>query len=355
MLIAQENPDQARTFSKKPFGFSQERVDLGCLRNFFAAQKQFDEALKSSTKLKRNWVAIRVELRLERAKISIAEGGPQVAEKLNALGQNIDGFSKEDRARVLSALALNLYQLQHYPEAGRFWSRLAELEPNSLDCSVGLFDVALQTANTDEIEHNIRKIKEIQGIDGSTGRRCEINYLIWQAHRALDKDPQEARRLLTKARGDLNDLDTRSPDWPLVSLTMAKIEQEELRQPGLKEDEIRAKEEDIIRLYMKAIDLGEHGRDVLRFTVQLLLKRKRGVEAIDLINKVAHESQLGAELTKFAIQLALRKSRFKGAEEIAKKAVAANPDDFTNHILLVESMLAADKQEEALSVLRDAR
>ncbi len=139
-----------------------------------------------------------------------------------------------------------------------------------------------------------------------------------------------------------------------MSLTMAKIEQEELRQPGLKEGEIRAKEEDIIRLYMKAIDLGEHGRDVLRFTVQLLLKKKRGIEAIDLVNKVAHESQLGAELTKFAIQLALGNRDLKGAEEIAKKAVAANPDDFTNHILLVESMLAADKQEEALSVLRSA-
>ncbi len=152
--------------------------------NFFATQKQFDEAFNKLDEAQKTLGGDPVELRLERAKVSIAEGGPLVAAKLNALGHGIDGFSKEDRARVLSALALNLYQLQHYPEAGRFWSRLAELEPNSLDCRVGLFDVALQTADTDEIEHNIRKIKEIQGIDGSTGRRCEINYLIWQAHRA---------------------------------------------------------------------------------------------------------------------------------------------------------------------------
>ena len=179
--------------------------------------------------------------------------------------------------------------------------------------------MACQTANIAEIDDNIRKIKEIEGNDGSIGRYCEINYLIWQAQRAMDKDPQEARRLRTKARGDLNDLDARRPDWSHVPLTMAKIEQQELLQPGLKEDEIRAKEENIIRSYLKAIDLGEHSSAVLRSTVQLLFKNKRGIEAIDLINKIPLESQLAADLTRLANQFALENRDFKGAEDIARR------------------------------------
>ena len=226
--------------------------------DLLATQKQFDAAFRLLDQAQKQLGGDRVELRLERAKLSVAEGGPQVAAKLNALGQDIDAFSKEDRARILNALALDLYQLQDFPAAGRFWSRLAEQEPNNLDLRLRLLDVATQTANIAEIDNNIRKIKEIEGIDGSIGRYCEINYLIWQAHRAMEKDPPEARRLLTKARGDLNDLDARRPDWSHVPLTMAKIEQQELLQPGLSEDEIRAKEENIIRSYLKAIDLGEH-------------------------------------------------------------------------------------------------
>jgi tetratricopeptide (TPR) repeat protein len=319
-----------------------------------ATQKQFEEAYASLDQAQKVLGGDRVDLRLERAKVSIAEGGPQVVAKLNALGQDIDAFNKDDRARILNLIASYLEQLQDFPGATRFWSVLAEQEPNNLDVRRRLLDVATQSSNVAEIENNIRKIKEIEGNDDSVGRYCEINYLIWQAQRANDKDPQEARRLLTKARGDLNDLDARHPDWPLVYLTMAKIEQQELLQPGLKEDETRAKDENIIRLYLKAIDLGDHRRDVLRYAVQLLSKKKRGIEAIDLINKVSPESQLGAELTQLANQLALGNRDFKGAEEIAKKAVIANPNDFTNHFLLAQDLLRSGKQEEAQAVLRKA-
>ena len=185
-----------------------------------------------------------------------SERGPQVAEKLNALGRTSTGFPSKIAGFSLHwpLTSINFNTIRRPAAFGRDW-------PNrNPTVSIGgsVVDVALQTANTDEIEHNIRKIKEIQGIDGSTSRRCEINYLIWQAHAAWTRI---LRKLgdFSRMRGELNDLDTRRPNWPLVSLTMAKIEQEELRQPGLKEDEIRAKEDDIIRLYMKAIDLGEHG------------------------------------------------------------------------------------------------
>ncbi|HEX3446679.1 MAG TPA: tetratricopeptide repeat protein [Isosphaeraceae bacterium] len=355
LCIAQEKPAEAKDILEKARSQFPKSVALWvAAADLMATQKQFDAASALLAQAKDQLGSDRVELQLERAKLAVAEGGPQVAAKLNALGQDIDAFPKEDRARILNALGLDLYQLQDFPAAGRFWSRMAEQEPNNLDLRLRLLDVACQTANIAEIDDNIKKIKEIEGNDGSIGRYCDINYLIWQAQRAMDKDPREAQRLRTKARSDLNDLDARRPDWSHVPLTMAKIEQQELLQPGLRDDEIRANEENIIRSYLKAIDLGEHSSAVLRSTVQLLFKNKRGIEAIDLINRIPLESQLSADLTRLANQFALANRDFKGAEDIARKAVAANPDDFMNQFWLVRVLLQSGKQEDALTVLRNA-
>lgn len=358
LCIAQEKPAEAKVILEKArLQFPKSVAIWVAAADLLATQRQFDAAFTLLDQAQKELGGDRVELLLERAKLSVAAGGPQVAARLSTLGQDVDAFpKKEDRARILYALALDLYQLQDFSGASRFWSRLAQQEPNNLDLRLRLLDVATQTANIAEIDNNISKIKEIDGSDGSIGRYCEINYLIWQAHRAIDTDPQEARRLLTKARGDLNDLAARRPDWSHIPLTMAKIEQQELLQPGLTENEIRAKEENIIRSYLKAIDLGEHSSAVLRSTVQLLFKNKRGTEAIDLINsnKIPLESQLVADLTRLANKFALENRDFKGAEDIARKAVAAHPDDFINHILLVRVLLQRGNQDEAVTVLRNA-
>ena len=284
----------------------------------------------------------------------MAKGGPQVAAELKDLGQGIEDFTKDEQAKLLSGLAVLCDQLQDSEGASRFRSRLAELEPNNLELRLHILQLAFQNANKEEIEKNIRIVKQIEGNDRSMGRYCEINYLIWQAQRAMDKDPQEALRLRTKARADLSDLETRRPDWPRIPMTMARLEQLELMQTGLKEDEIRAKEENIIRYCLKAIDLGEHSSVLLRGTVQLLFKNKRGKEAIDLLNRIPLDSQLAADLGRRAQQFAMEQGDFKRAEEIARKAVAANPADFIERILLVRVLFQSQKHEEALTELQTA-
>jgi hypothetical protein len=151
------------------------------------------------------------------------------------------------------------------------WSRLAEQEPNDFDLRLTLLDLAFQTANSDEIDKNIKRIEEMEGSEGLLGRYCQVRYLIWQAQRAGDKDPQkaEALRLRTKARVLLNELMSRRANWSVIPLALAELEQQELAQGSLKADEIQAKEESIIRFYRRAIDLGQHSSAVVRRTVQL--------------------------------------------------------------------------------------
>ena len=60
---------------------------------------------------------------------------------------------------------------------------------------------------------------------------------------------------------------------------MAQLEQQELYQGNLSDNEMQEKEESIIHFYRRAIDLGERSSAIVRETVKLLFRHKRGSEA----------------------------------------------------------------------------
>ena len=93
---------------------------------------------------------------------------------------------------------------------------------------------------------------------------------------------------------------------------------------------------------------------IVRETVKLLFKNKRGSETIDLLHSIPVESQLAGDLEHQAIALAVESKDFQRAEEIARKAVAAKPNDFQERFLLVKILLAGKHLSEAETVIRDA-
>ena len=182
--------------------------------------------------------------------------------------------------------------------------------------------------------------------------RCGIS--IWQAEQVGRKDPQEALRLRTQARVLLNELASRRPDWSVIPLALAQLEQQELYQGNLTDDEIKEKEESIIHFYRRAIDLGERSSAIVRETVKLLFKNKRGSEALELLNSIPLESQLAGDLGRQASRFAVDSRDFQRAEEIARKMVAANSGDFQERIWLVQILLSSGRQADAETEIRQA-
>ena len=196
---------------------------------FWGAKSSLTRHTSGLTKLRRNW-ATASELRLRHASLAVAQGGPQVVGDLKLLGQNLEPFSKQDRRNLLNELAIALQRQQDLQGAIDLWSRLTEQEPNDLDLRLNLLDLAFQTANSDEIDKNIKQIGEIEGGGGSLGRYCQVRHLIWQAQQVRGKDPQEAVRLRTRARVLLNELASRRPNWSVIPLALAQLEQQEQRK-----------------------------------------------------------------------------------------------------------------------------
>jgi cellulose synthase operon protein C len=351
---AQDKFAEARAELEKAQSRFPDKVSIRCAQaDLMGKQKQFSEALNLLDQAQKQ-LGDSVELRLQRAKLAVAKGGSQAVNDLNNLSQNIEPFSREDRHKLLNGLGTEFRRLPDLQGASRLWSQLAELEPNDLELRLRLLEVAFQSADSDEIGKNIKQLEQIEGNDGFLSRSWQVRYLVWQAERAIVKEPQEALRLRTKARALLEELASYRKGSSFIPLALAQLEQQELRQGNLPAQEIQAKEESIISQYRRAIELGERNPAMMRETVNLLFKNKRGSEAIDLLHSISVESQLAGDLEHQAIALAMEARDFQRAEEIARKAIAAKPADFQERLLLVRILLAGDHQSEAETVIREA-
>ena len=317
---------------------------------------RFEEALKLLDQAGRE-LGNHVEFRLQRARLwsqSATQKGPQVISALNDLAKDLEGFSEDDRRKLLTGLAAEHVRQQDLQGASRLWTQLAEYDPKNLEIRLTLLDVAFQTNDQEEIRKNIDKIKEIDGKDGVWRRYSEVRYLIWQAGRATDKS-QKNQRLIYRdnARAQLNDLMARSGNWSVIPLARAELEEQELADGLTKEDRL-AKEESIANLYLQAVRLGQRQSAVVRKAIQLLFKIKRGPDALELLNSIPASAQLAGDVGRQAVHFALLNRDFQRAQEIARKAVAMNPGDFQERLWLVRVLLESGEQARAETALREA-
>jgi tetratricopeptide (TPR) repeat protein len=315
--------------------------------NLAGFQSRIDDALKLLDEAEQQ-LGDQVELRLERAKLWTEKKGPQFLKVLMDLSQGAEKFSKADRKKLLNGLAGELERQQDLEGASVLLTRLADEDETNLVLRRNLLDLALKNANKDEIEKNIKQIEAIEGNEGLMGRYCQIRYLIWQAKRAADKGTREA--IHTKARKLLDDLKSRRGDWSVIPLASAELAEQELAQSNLTEDQIQGIEERIIGFLLQAINLGQRHAAVVRPAVQLLFKHGRASNALELLSSIPLESQLGHQ----AAWIAVENRDFQHAEQIARTAVAAKPDDFQERLWLVRILLASERLAEAAKELREA-
>jgi hypothetical protein len=236
-------------------------------------QRRYDEGLDLLKRAgDRDQLGDRIDLRLARAMIWVAKGGPEAVAALNALAEGLDSFPRESRRPLLSFLAGELGRQRDLAGATRLWRRLAEQEPDDLESRIQLLDLTLQ--DKDGSQPDIAKdLAEIERIDGSWARFFQALSRIRQAGRADDRETKE--RLRTEARAQLNELRSRRPDWALVPWALAQLEEQELAQDPLDEARRRDKQEILIESYVRAIDLGHHNSAVVRRAVQLLFAAGR--------------------------------------------------------------------------------
>ena len=128
-----------------------------------------------------------------------------------------------------------------------------------------------------------------------------------------------------------------------------------MRQGGLTEREIYEKEESIIRSYRRAIDLGQRSSAIVRETVKLLFKHKRGSEALDLVNSIPGRIAARQRSRAAGTHVRGRKSRFPACRgDRAKGRCRKTGRSSGARILLIQILLNRGRSAEAETVIREA-
>jgi tetratricopeptide (TPR) repeat protein len=274
-------------------------------------------------------------LRLERARIEAARGGAEAAKGVEEQAKDLDRFSPDERRLLLAGLATEALRIGAKATARHLWLAQAEQEPSDLSVRLILLDLALQDDDEAALQRLVGEIRRIEGRDGPVARYAEARHLIWRAGRG---DPAS----VTPARALLTTLASRRPDWSLVPLALAEL------------DEIGNDTDGAIKAYLHAIDLGERSPQVIRRVARHLLAGRRYTEADRLLRSLP-ESQLTADdLLTLAVEVALRAADFTRALDLSRKVLAAHPDDPLGHLALGQALGAVGRTAEAEAELRRA-
>ena len=186
------------------------------LARLAARQEQWGPALAVLDDARRQ-LGDRAALRLERARIEAARGGPEAAKVVEEQARDLDRFSPDERRMLLGGLAAESLQVGATEAARRLWLALAEQEPSDLSVRLVLFDLALQADDEAAMQRLLGDFRRIEGADGSFRRYAEARHLIWRAGRGDKAAPAAARAILTALA---NRAPTgRSSRWPWPSST----------------------------------------------------------------------------------------------------------------------------------------
>ena len=151
-------------------------------RKYSDARNLLDHAQKS--------IGERVDLRIEQARLLIAQGGADVSKVITQMARDSTSFNHGDRRRLLQMLAVESSQLNDLDLVASLWTEVANLDPETLEPQLYLFDLAGRAKNKHEIENRLDRIRKIDGADGTIGRYYEILYQLWQVQNTSDRTEQ---------------------------------------------------------------------------------------------------------------------------------------------------------------------
>lgn len=353
VLQAQGKTSQAKSLLEAAVGGDSKEPGVASLWTALAEmQTDYPAALKvlDDAQVK---LGDQFELRIARVKILAARGGPDAAAALIAVTENLNALPTEQRVDVLEAVAAELSRMNDYAGAARLVAQAASMVPNDLQPPLLLLSLGIQGDDKAVIEQALAEIRRIEGSESNNARYGEVEYKIWQSK--VSKDPAQQARLRADARTMLAELSARRPDWSVIPLATAKLDEEELKL-ATDESDRKQRQSRLADLYRQAVDMGQRNLAVVRRGTEMLMASGRTAEVNQLWNKVPSLSGDGelSGLERTVLDNVLRGKDYQNALEIVRQRVEARPDDFAERILLVQLLLAEKRPEEAEAELNKA-
>lgn len=311
-------------------------------------QKRLKEAEKILTDASGRF-GDRVELRLARARC-LAEQNGEPAEKaaaISALGQGLERFSNDDRAKLLNGLADAQMRANNIREAETLWKQVAELPAyrTELRMHMLLFDLALRQNNDVDVQAWLKRIREIEGTDGAYTHCGTALWLTSKARAHKEKQPETKVWLkeLAEASQHLVEAGRLRPGWTAVSLAQAQVA------------ELQGNPELAINNLWQAVHNGETSPLVIQRLVALLDAQKgRGADVARALGYLPKSMVVESELATVAATVALRRNDRAEALRLAEEALKNRKGDYRMLVWQGRFLATLGETDQARKMLAQA-
>ncbi|MBN1394472.1 MAG: tetratricopeptide repeat protein [Pirellulales bacterium] len=287
------------------------------------------------------------ERRVARARHLVLRYGKEATERLRKLSENTGDFSEEQLVQLWGGLLSAAMQVDDVERINSYSRMIAEKQPDNVNIRYLIFERALRTADRPAMEESLKEVERVAG-KGS----------VWLYGQAVllfldnkdEKDESKKNAALRQALGLLEQARELRGDWSRIPLVEGGI-YEALGRP-----------EEALDRYRTAFDMGERNPNGIRRIVQLLMQTRQYAEADMLIRQLEREQpQLSPDLNQVGAELALRQAEYDRALELARKAVAAESENYLEHLWLGQILRVIgiraktmNQEENAAELLGDA-
>ncbi len=339
VLTSSDRVDEARAVLEKARDAHPDRAEYWSALIVLAERRGKGEELPALLDAAEKTLGDRVDLRLARARNLASRGGPDVAEKLKALGGSLEKFSKDERGVLLRGLAESLARSGDPASALALWADHAGQHPRDLKVQLFAFDLALSSANVPAQDRALKQIKEIEGKDDSLWLYCQARRTIAKATRG---DPAALKAELDEARKKLELVARRRTTWAKLPLSLAEI------------DQLQGNTDAAVGHSIEAIKLGERDPGVIRRTLRLLADKKQFEQVNSLLEQLQDQPAISGDMQRFASEMQYQNRDYESALKTAEKTVESGSVDYRDHLWLGQMRWIAGRRAEAEAPMKRA-
>ena len=268
-----------------------------------------------------------------RSSLLVRRGQLDVAEKLLREGLNtVPPEAQADLKFRLAALALRGKRVE---EGRRELAKLADAPTVPQGLIPLLAELALESRDLKDLAHWEAKLLEDEGDEGTLWRYYRAQRLLAEAKDAQDprvKDAQQLAAEILRLR----------PSWSGGFVLKGQIDQR------------RNDREAAIAAYQQAIENGAQQPFVFEQLTALLYAANRFADAELYLKRLGKNAERTPELAGLAIPIHMHLGDLDKAIELARHNVKSRPDNPAGHVWLGQTLLAADKKEDAEASFRRA-
>jgi tetratricopeptide (TPR) repeat protein len=286
-----------------------------------------------------------VALRLARAQYLVRRYGNDAAQRLRALAEKTDKFSKTDVIQLNRGLVIPSLQANDDAQARRLCEIVSKAEPDDVHNHFLRFELALRAQDSTNLEAILNDIEKNTGRNymWSYGQAVRLSLEAKGHDEKSMKALAEAQKYLAQAR------ETR-PTWSRLPLLAAGIYDQQ------------GKFDQALENYQQAIKWGERNPEAVRRAVQLLYMRGKFTEAQRMLRQLDERHMpLTQELQQMDIEVALRQEDYAHAKELALKSTVIDPKNWQQQLWLGQVLgilgrraKAENRAAEAKTTLADA-